>query len=338
MHRYVRTIQTHLMEASRSDLSFSFPARPFSSISRLPAAVIRYFGIPAITAFGNFDVLHIIDQNLAWYGSLARTRPLVVTIHDIFGFTGEAQGLGKATLPLASAQIRRASQLVAVSAISARSASEFFRIPLSRISIVPNIADPVFRPLLPEHRAAIRQKLLGRHNYLLVQVGSGIPRKNRPLAMKALTVLRRDRKLDALLILVGPGPTHEEQRLLAEESIRGSVMFLQDINDLELAELLGAADAYLCTSTHEGFCVPAIEALAASCPVVCVDAPVFREVLNDAAVFAPATARALAGELALVMTGGHIRAELVERGRRQVSRYSPNAVIPQLLRIYQRVA
>ncbi len=62
------------------------------------------------------------------------------------------------------------------------------------------------------------------------------------------------------------------------------VRFLGSVADAELVELYASADALAFPSSHEGFGLPPLEALALGCPVIASDIPCLREVLPDTGV------------------------------------------------------
>lgn len=107
----------------------------------------------------------------------------------------------------------------------------------------------------------------------LVFVGRLVRQKNVDLLLEALSELRR-RDLNPRLLVVGDGP---ERRCLEERAKRlglDEVLFHTDLGSEE--EVLGAMKAsrlFVLPSTHEGFGLAALEAMACGLPVVAVDAP-----------------------------------------------------------------
>ena len=57
--------------------------------------------------------------------------------------------------------------------------------------------------------------------------------------------------------------------------------YVEAPSDAGVNELLNEATAFVQTSTHEGFCLPVLEAMAAGTPVVCTDAHGNRDVCRD---------------------------------------------------------
>lgn len=88
--------------------------------------------------------------------------------------------------------------------------------------------------------------------------------------------LLRDRlNISFRLRLVGnvrfsdPDYIQEIQRAIAAEALGDVVEFVGSVSDAELAQAYADSHIFITGSRHEGFCVPVIEGLAASCIPVC---------------------------------------------------------------------
>jgi glycosyltransferase involved in cell wall biosynthesis len=97
----------------------------------------------------------------------------------------------------------------------------------------------------------------------------------------------------------------------------------------ELPALVAAARAFAFPSTKEGFGLAAIEALAASVPLVVSNMPVFREFFTGVARFAGGPAQLAA---ALTEPDGAARAA----GRALAARYTWSAAASRHLELYHR--
>jgi len=64
-------------------------------------------------------------------------------------------------------------------------------------------------------------------------------------------------------------------------AIAGSVRFVNDINDFELAELIGSAEIACVPSLYEGFSLPAVEAMACGTPLVVSRGGAIPEVVGE---------------------------------------------------------
>ena len=98
-----------------------------------------------------------------------------------------------------------------------------------------------------------------RRDDMVLAIGRSNPLKNFPLTVEAW------RRLEprAELCLFGIEP---------ELRPEGNSRYVEAPTDAEVTELLNQASVFVQTSVHEGFCLPALEAMAAGTPVVCTDA------------------------------------------------------------------
>ena len=106
----------------------------------------------------------------------------------------------------------------------------------------------------------------------------------------------------------------------------------------ELLRLYAAADMLLYPSLDEGFGHPPLEALASGTPVVASAIPVLREVLGEAAEFAPPTlVPALAAAIRRVLTDPARRAAILACGRERLSQLTWEAAAKQILVLHQEL-
>jgi GT2 family glycosyltransferase len=102
---------------------------------------------------------------------------------------------------------------------------------------------------------------LRRRADLVLAIGRSNPLKNLPLTLAAWYSLPRPRPQ---LRLFGIEP-----ELVKDED---GIEYTDAPSDAEVNALLNSATTFVQTSSHEGFCLPVLEAMAAGCPVVCTDA------------------------------------------------------------------
>jgi glycosyltransferase involved in cell wall biosynthesis len=116
----------------------------------------------------------------------------------------------------------------------------------------------------------------------LVALGTVEPRKNFCAAATVVSALRAQGFSGATLDIVGRKGWGDDWRLL--ESIPG--VTLHGYQPAErVAELLGDADLFVCTSHDEGLGLPLLEAQYAGLPIIAPDAAIFREVLGDSGIY-----------------------------------------------------
>jgi glycosyltransferase involved in cell wall biosynthesis len=91
-------------------------------------------------------------------------------------------------------------------------------------------------------------------------------------------------------------------------------------------------------SRYEGFDLPPLQALAAGLPVIASDIPVHREVLGDAAWYAPAgDDSAFAAMRDSAASGGPAAHNRVALGRTIASECTWSAVAARLMNVYEEV-
>lgn len=127
---------------------------------------------------------------------------------------------------------------------------------------------------------------------ILLAVGRLIPHKG---LLEILSIMRefgRDGRHATLNIVGGPpgGPYSEKvqaeaQALMRESNV--SVRFYFDISNEQLKSLYQSCTACITHSAHEGFCVPALDALVFDKPMFTIAQPAILEVLGDSALVIP---------------------------------------------------
>jgi glycosyltransferase involved in cell wall biosynthesis len=159
----------------------------------------------------------------------------------------------------------------------------------------------------------------------VVFVGRLAPHKRQDLVIRAFARFR-DRRRDARLVLVGNALSDEfgaGMRRLADELAPGAVTFESGVSRERLADVYRGADAFLCMSEHEGFCIPLLEAFHFGVPVLARDAGAIGEVVGDAAVLlSPEDSLATVAEaLAIVIGDAELRGVLRARGEQRLQVY-----------------
>lgn len=157
--------------------------------------------------------------------------------------------------------------------------------PASRTRVVPpfhHVSDLA----TVEADVALLARLSDGFNVLMV--GRIAPNKGHPELVRVFADFRRVHRADARLVIVG---RHDERlagydaQILAairEEGVADRVLMLGGVTLRELKAAYLAADAFVMMSRHEGFCVPAVEAMSMGVPVVALGAGAVPETVGDA--------------------------------------------------------
>jgi glycosyltransferase involved in cell wall biosynthesis len=164
------------------------------------------------------------------------------------------------------------------------------------------------------------------------------PRKNLGLLLDALQLLR-DRDEDvAQLVHVGGrgwGSLGLENRLAGLTAL-GAVQCVGHVEPWWLQCALRRAEALVMPSRAEGFGLPVLEAMAAACPVICSDIPVFHEVTGGhARFFDPRDPEGLAAEMSAAAADRSGQSVRARRAREFVAPLTWERAARRTLEVYR---
>lgn len=272
------------------------------------------------------------------------TRPFVVTIHDLIinHFpTGKAS-----TLPYPLYHIKRLGyNLVMDYAVKK---SQRIIVPLKAVKDdvmqTFNLSDEkivVTYEGVEEKSKIKNQKLktqIKEQKYFLY-VGNAYPHKNLERLIEAFGLFKKEITDDVKLILVGKDDYfYKRLHRKIEQNRMQNIIFKHDVSDEELFALYAKAKAFVSPSLMEGFGLPPLEAMSASCPVILSDIPSFREVCQDAGnYFDPLSLESLQEQLYAVYTMDQKkREEKIKTGLERVKKFSWKKMAEETLEIYNK--
>lgn len=214
--------------------------------------------------------------------------PRVVRVHDLIGlrFPGNQKGFSKVYwsrwMPNA---IKKARRIAANSEFTKREIMAFLGIPENRITVVRNSVSSDFRPTERLTRESVRKKFGLEHPYF-ISVGTLEPRKNIIRLLRAYEQLRRNKKPVFGILVVGkPGGAEKElHSFVAEKKLEHWVKFLGYAEQEDMVALYNASVGYAAVSLHEGFGMPALEAMSCGLSGVCSNATSLPEVVGETAI------------------------------------------------------
>jgi glycosyltransferase involved in cell wall biosynthesis len=219
---------------------------------------------------------------------------------------------------------RRATRLATVSAFSRDDIATRYQIPATQISVIPNAARSVFRPIPAEQQMAVRASITGGAPYF-VFVGVIQPRKNLPTLLRAFDRFKQVHALPHKLVIAGRKgwKTDEVDTLLKQLPSSSDVIFTGYLSDADLAGVVASASALTMVPHFEGFGIPIIEAMACGTPVVTSTVTSLPEVTGGAAILVdPNNVDTLSDALAHIATDNTLAADLSVRGLARSHQYS----------------
>ena len=157
-------------------------------------------------------------------------------------------------------------------------------IPDEKIEVVSGAAD---------ERIFSRQRNSEATSRIMVQYGLKLPfflyvglahqHKRLDWLFSILAQLKAERGLCPPLVMVGDYGVYQGalEQLVAANALESQIRFLGRVDDNELVHLYYGAIALVISSVDEGFCLPAVEALACGTEVIVPDIPIMNEVVGE---------------------------------------------------------
>jgi len=274
----------------------------------LPTRTAYRLTVPYLPRALEFSIVHTHSPFVTgWLGVRAARRarvPLVFTYHTQLEAYAhyvpfETRATRSAATQLTRGYANAADAVIVPTASMERRLRELGV--RTRIEVIPSGIDVAFFAR-GRRSESLRARLgVAAGAKMVLSVGRLGREKNLELALEAFALLGDPA---AHLVIVGDG-THREalQRFAARAGVAGRTTFAREFERGALPDAYASADTFLFTSESETQGLVLVEALAAGAPVVAVDTPQTREVLDGAAEIVPSDPRALAAALGRSLTG-----------------------------------
>lgn len=257
---------------------------------------------------------------------LAVAVPTVVTVHDL-AFLAHPEAFIPAKRRYLAAMTRlsthRARRVIAVSAHTAADLTQYFGVPPAKITVIPNAADPAFRPATnPADIAAFRQNT-GLPERFVLAVGTLEPRKNLRRLVDAFARIAPQAPEVSLVIVGGTGwRTSDLAPHIASLGLGERIRFAGYVENSDLPRWYQAATVFCYPSLYEGFGLPPLEAMACGTAIVTSNTSSLPEVVGGAALTVdPTDTAAIAAALLRLLTDDALRATLAAAGLAQATQF-----------------
>lgn len=244
----------------------------------------------------------------------------IITIHDIGHLTETLSGWRKAfyknifwKLPL-----HRVSYVTAISNFTRNAIVENLQIESTKIQVIYNPVDPLFRFTYPLRNSCP----------VIMQIGVG---KNKNID----TLIKAVDGLDVKLLLVRR-PEDELVRKLNGHRI--NFEFRYNLSDQELAQAYCDSNILYFGSTYEGFGLPVIEAQAVGRPVIISNIESLIEISNDSSIITELNnVEHVRNAIVNLLFNSDLYNRYMELGRQNARRFSPEVIANQYYALYQNV-
>lgn len=226
------------------------------------------------------------------------------------------------------AQLRKADLLLAISESSREEAVTHIGLPATQVVNISSAADACFAPLVVD--AASQRALhlrLGISKPFVMYSGATDERKNHRGLIEAYAMLPPAVRQAHQLVLAGGLPQDHRQQLEAHALTHGlhpgDMVVTGRISDKELIELYNGCTLYVFASWHEGFGLPALEAMACGAATIGANTTSVPEVIGwERALFDPHSPADMARKMQEALTDPEFHAALKAHALKQSALFS----------------
>ena len=306
------------------------------------------FGIFPITlraAIRWCDVVHICDHANSFYVRHFKSRPHLVTCHDVLAIRSALGEVPRNTTACTGRQLQRmilnglrqAQHIVCVSEATRAELLRIAAIPKNRVSRTYNALNyPYSRMAEPEAAAHLRTLGIDPGQPFLLHVGGNQWYKNRLGVLQIFSFLRKHPAGQRLkLVMAGKPWTNEMRKLVSDHGLLEATCELTSVTNEDLRALYSSAKMMVFPSLEEGFGWPILEAQACGCPVVTSSRSPMNEVGGSAAIYVdPENPESAA---ATIVSAIEQADSMRESSFQNAARFDVSMMVHSYLTIYQKV-
>jgi len=287
-----------------------------------------------------YRVYHLLNPNLGIL--VAKWRPIIVTVHDVFPFTSVArrdlvaQSYGL-DIPILMAMkvnmkfVKNADRIISVSHNTKKELVSLFGIKASKILVIHLGVDK--RLFHPRSKEKTRRNLnLPLRKKIVLHVGVDEPRKNIRTLIEAFCFVKK-RIPETVFLRIG-GMRNITRRLISSLKLENSMIHYKKVPNIAL--FYNAADLLAFPSYYEGFGLPVLEAMASGLPVIAGDSSSIPEIVGNSGILLPPfNAKMLSEYICQVLTNKHTRTEMAAKELERSRKFNWETCARKTVEIYK---
>lgn len=261
------------------------------------------------------------------FNSLNTTVPTYLIIHDL-AYLHYPEFINPANLSFyekfTPRYVAKSTGLGTVSEFSKRELIEHFNVNPDDIDVIPNGCRPGFKPVTAARKTEIRAEW-GIKNPFFIYNGSLHPRKNAVNLIRAFNHFKFRGSLNYSLVIVGRKAWMVDlfESEVERSPFKKQIHLTGYLEDEQLADLMGAAEALVYPSLFEGFGVPLLEAMHAEIPIITSNVSSLPEVAGNAAILVdPRNPQEIGSAMYQLAKKPEIGQNLMKAGIQQRKRYN----------------
>ncbi len=290
-----------------------------------------------------------VDDTVVSVGAFADGAGTAVVLYDLIPFLNPGNYLPTELLRdyygRKVASLRQAGLLLAISDYSRQEAIDALGLDPARVVAISTAVDERFAPgqCSAARIAQLNEQFGIARKVVMYAPGGGDARKNIDGLVNAFALLAPALRAGHQLLIASKLNARELERLrqrAAELGLASDELLLTGyVDDDTLVDLYRIAHLFVFPSLHEGFGLPALEAMACGCPVIGANNTSIPEVIGNAdAMFDGADPQAMSDKMAAVLADPALLQQLRSHGVQQAARFSWDVTAKRALRALEQHA
>lgn len=295
------------------------------------------FGLPWSMTTSGIDLMHATLMPPPW-----SPKRYLFTLHcsSMFMHPEQIPPLIRWRLQaLVYVGVRQAQHVFCVSQNVLDLATDYYKIPRERMSVLYNGVGEHFRPISLTERAPLLERW-GIHGKYLLFAGRFEQRKNVPRILEAFHIYRNEIDKDVKLVLAG-NKTWAKTEVEATIDRLGLAPYLVlpgHIANEQLPALYSGAEMLVFPSLWEGFGLPVVEAMACGTPVLTSNLSSLPEIAGDAAVLVdPYSVPSIVDAMKRIGSDELLREQLKAAGLERAKQFTWRANAQRTLQMYREL-
>lgn len=286
------------------------------------------------------DIVHIssvfegfLDDAVTSIGRLDQVTPVSVSLYDLIPLLNAEHYLAPNPeyaqyYQRKLATLRRADIYLAISESTREESLSHLETDPHRIVNISTAADPQFKPIELDAFTAERLKIkFDLQRPFILYTGCADRRKNLPRLIEAYSLLSPNLRADYQLFLAGNMSIGELANLQRNANTAGlsprDIRIAGYISDEELVQLYNLCSLFVFPSWHEGFGLPALEAMSCGAPVIGSRTSSIPEVIGfEEALFDPFNVSSMTAKITEVLEDESLRLRLKANGLTRATHFT----------------
>jgi len=166
----------------------------------------------------------------------------------------------------------------------------------------------------------------------ILTVGRLEPQKNQQ------TLIRAMQNIDGELTILGNGRDKEVlKKLSIALGIENKIKFISSINNNKIQKFYWKADIFAIASLWEGFCIPVLEAMASSLPIVVNNKEPLPEVLGNTGIIVENNPKAFSKAFLKLQKNPKLRKKLGEKAKKRAIKLNGEIMEKRELNVYKKL-